>query len=193
MDTALMEEIRRYFQILATLHTTRADRGESGVCFALLTRTLQERLDDHLDRIFRLLGLRYPARDIYNAFAATNSRDRSIRANAVEFLDNILAKELKKVLIPIVEELPPEEVLQQANGVLDLPFTNRKEALQSLLERNDPWLRACTLYEIGRCGLVDDFRHVMHTAAQDQNAVVRETAEFVLKKFAPPTREAKDR
>jgi len=184
VDEALIDELKKYFRILAALHKTDLKNGLDGQSFDLLARVLQERLDDHIDRIFRLLGLCYPPRDIYNAYAATTSTNRSIRANAVEFLDNILSNNLKRILLPIVEELPVEQVLQRANGLLDVSFNNRKEALEDLAKNSDPWLRACALYEIGKCGLVKEFRPLINHAKAETNSLVQETANFVLRQFA---------
>ncbi len=184
VDKALLDELNTYFRVLATLHITEQDIGENDKKFNLLERVLQERLDDHIGRIFRLLGLQYPPRDIYNAYAATTSENRSIRANAVEFLDNILSNDLKQVLLPIVEELPTEQVLQRANGLIDVSFSDRKNALESLIRENDPLLSASAIYEIGKNGLVEDFKTLINDAQQQENSLVKETANLVLKKFA---------
>ncbi|NIR50333.1 hypothetical protein GWO43_17650 [candidate division KSB1 bacterium] len=186
VDAALLDELKKYLRILAALHVTDSSNGNGSNPngSSLLARVLQERLDDHLDRIFRLLGLRYPPRDIYNAYAATISQNRRIRANAVEFLDNILSNNLKRVLIPIVEELPPEQVLQQANGLSDVEFHCQKEALEALVFDSDPWIRACTIFEIGKCGLIDEFRAVIAQAKKAEDSLVQETASLVLKQFA---------
>lgn len=183
VDDALNDEIKRYFKILATLQLTcdRDDRQRQH--FDLLRRALQERLDDHINRIFRLLGLRYQPKDIYNAYAATISQNSAVRANAIEFLDNILSKRLKEVLLPIVEELPPEQVLQQADGFVGVEFETQKEALHYLLSNGDPWLRTCALYGIGKSGLAAEFRSLILQAQQEDNYVVRETAELVMKQF----------
>ncbi|MFQ5770559.1 MAG: Npt1/Npt2 family nucleotide transporter, partial [bacterium] len=66
VDQALKDELKKYFRIQATLHQTARSNGHDGPGFDLLQRALRERLDDHLERLFRLLGLRYPPRDIYN-------------------------------------------------------------------------------------------------------------------------------
>jgi len=181
VDQALVDELNTYFRILATLHLTKENPGENDKKFNLLERVLQERLDDHLDRIFRLLGLQYPPRDIYNAYAATTSENRSIRANAVEFLDNILSNDLKRILLPIVEELPTEQVLQKADGLIDISFSNRKKALESLIQENDPLLSASAIYEIGKNGLVEEFRPLINDALKQKNPLVQETANLVLK------------
>ncbi|MFQ5824395.1 MAG: Npt1/Npt2 family nucleotide transporter [bacterium] len=184
VDEALIQEIRKYYLLLAMLHSADGDKARLDRGTNLLQRALCERLDDHLERIFRLLGLRYPPRDIYNAYTATISTNKAIRSSAVEFLDNLLSKNFKHLLIPLVEEMPVEQVLQHADGVLDMPLNNRKEALLSLVSINDPWLRACALYEIGRCGLLDDFRHLVKQAQADQDTIVQETASVVLKRYS---------
>jgi len=201
VDEALAYEIRKYYQLLSVLYAIekgeetgtggseeRRDGGNASPLSPfrspplLLQRTLRERLDDHLELIFRLLGLRYPPRDIYNAYVATISPHRAIRANAVEFLDNILPHHLKRMLLPMVEELPTEQVLQSANGFLDVHPGDRKEALRRLASDNDPWLRACTLYEIGTRGL-SELRPLVELAREDKDPLVQETAVAVLKRY----------
>jgi len=184
VDQAVVDELNTYFRVLATLHLTEENIGENDKKFNLLERVLQERLDDHLARIFRLLGLQYPPRDIYNAYAATTSENRSIRANAVEFLDNILSNDLKRILLPIVEELPIEQVLQTADGLIDISFNDRKKALESLIQEKDPLLSASAIYEIGKSGLVEEFRPLINDALKQENSLVQETANLVLKQFA---------
>jgi AAA family ATP:ADP antiporter len=181
VDTALDDELKNYYRLLAAWCATNGGAQKSGVNPSLLQRALQERLDDHLERTFRLLGLRYPPRDIYNAFAAASSGNRVIRANAVEFLDNILASDFKRIFLPVVEELPPLQILQSANGFLDTNISTRQQALERLAEERDPWLRACALYEIWNVGLVDDFRPFIERATSEANPLVQETAYFILK------------
>jgi ATP:ADP antiporter, AAA family len=56
-----------------------------------------------LERVFRLLGLLYPPADIYYAYHAIMSGSTQMRANALEFLDNVLHPEIKRSLIPVIE------------------------------------------------------------------------------------------
>ncbi len=176
VDAALNHELKNYYRMLAAWCAA----NDGGPQPSLLSRALQERLDDHLERTFRLLGLRYPPRDIYNAFAATNSPNRFIRANAVEFLDNIISNDLKQFFLPVVEELPAHEVLQRANGFLEVAISNRRQALEQLAGDSDPWLRSCALYEIWKADLVNDFRPLIESAFNEPDALVKETAHFVL-------------
>ncbi|HEX9653593.1 MAG TPA: Npt1/Npt2 family nucleotide transporter, partial [bacterium] len=180
VDSALIDELKNYYRLLAAAFATSDSVDKNVSNASLLQRALRERLDDHLERTFRLLGLRYPPRDIYNAFAAANSSNRSVRANAVEFLDNILSSDLKRIFLPVVEELPAQQILQGANGIIDIAFTNQYEALQELAGTSDPWLRSCAFYEIWKVGMVNDFRPIIERATIESNAIVQETAHFVL-------------
>ncbi len=184
VDTALSDELKNYYRVLAAWCTTQVEADNNGSKPSLLRRALQERLDDHLERTFRLLGLRYPARDIYNAFAAANSSNRIVRANAVEFLDNILSNDFKRIFLPVVEELPAEQILQRADGFVEITITDRRQMLLQLVEENDPWLRSCALYEIWQAGLVNDFLPFIERARSEPNALVQETAYFVMKQRA---------
>lgn len=182
VDEALQDELRKYYRILKTLHLSEAETN--GDDSGLLNRALAGRREDHIERIFRLLALRYPPKDIYNAFAATTSQNPAIRANAIEFLDNILSKNHKRILLPVVEDLPIEQVLQKADGLVDGKITNRMEALKSLASSGDAWLRACALYEIGITGLTSKFKTEISKAENSTHTLVKETARLVLEKFA---------
>jgi len=149
-----------------------------------LVRALQERLDDHLERLFRLLGLCYRPRDIYNAFAATVSGNKIVRANAIEFLDNILSNQHKRILLPILDDLPVEQILKLSNGLFDIHFSSRSEALSYLLQNDDALLRACAIYEVGVSGLAAQFKDHIEAARTASVRIVRETAELVSQRLS---------
>ncbi|PKQ63461.1 hypothetical protein BZG02_08775 [Labilibaculum filiforme] len=68
-----------------------------------LIHLLERRLDGSLERIFRLLELRYPPEDILTVYKGIQSNKTDLRMNAIEFLDNVLEARLKKILIPVLE------------------------------------------------------------------------------------------
>jgi ATP:ADP antiporter, AAA family len=66
-------------------------------------RVITAEAQQSLERVFRLLGLLYPPADIYYAYHAITSGSTHMRANALEFLDNVLHPEIKRSLIPVIE------------------------------------------------------------------------------------------
>ena len=79
-----------------------------------MERTLETELAD----IFKLLGLAYPHEDISKAWQNLKSGSRTSVAYAVELLDNTLKKELKDVILPLVEDMTPAERVQRMQKIL---------------------------------------------------------------------------
>jgi ATP/ADP translocase/HEAT repeat protein len=113
------------------------DRSRASAIYALLLRAVRERVNHRLERILRLLALLYPPGDIYSAYLRCISKT-SVRATAIEFLDNLLDSDCKELVIPAIEEaLDPD----RAAGVEHLKFISRESAFQILREGSDYWLQ----------------------------------------------------
>ncbi|HCY88320.1 MAG TPA: hypothetical protein DHV36_24500, partial [Desulfobacteraceae bacterium] len=155
-----------------------------------LIRGLESRLDESLERMFRLLGLKYPPTEIYNAWRGIRSGDEELRLNAMEFLDNLLDGDLKTIIMPVVEtwQIPGRGFLPDNNGRTPDPV----EAGIRLLQGQDDLLKQKTLnYLI----YTPDDRYIPHLAAllNSQSRGVRHMARMVLNKtgrFNPGTRSA---
>jgi AAA family ATP:ADP antiporter len=157
-----------------------ASGDQTGRVRRLLVRTLRDRLDRGLERIFRLLGLKYPARDIYNAYQGVTSGKAALRANAIEFLDNILDPRLKRAVLPIVEGSDSGTVPEDVR--LRFEFTSESERLEALLEVDDAWLKTCTLYAMASIGETKPLWAIrQYTGHEDP--MVKETAEYALRRL----------
>lgn len=64
---------------------------------------LRKRQEGNMDRMFRLMGLRYPPSDIIPVYRGLKAADHSEKINALEFLDIIIENDLKKLVIPLIE------------------------------------------------------------------------------------------
>jgi hypothetical protein len=179
IESILIWETRSYYEILHLLHAQQGFENRDG--FALLKRALAEKQQQNLERIFRLLGLVYPARDIYNAYYGIISRQKTLRANSVEFLDNMLHRDIKKYLFPILDDLAPEVVLRKAEELFGVHRRTREESLICLINGDDNWLRACAAY----CTIGIESETVADAVAgisRDPDPIVRETVELVLRR-----------
>lgn len=178
VDEILIEETRSYYEVLLALRHCTSNPGVAAD--RLLCRALTEQLDYNLERIFRLLGLTYPPLDIHSAYLGIVSNRRALRASAVEFLDNLLTHDQKKYLLPIIDDVLPETTLQRGMELFNLRIRSRTEALLTLIDGRNAWLRSCAIYAAGvdrSPQVVDRIRDFIH----DEDAIVRQTAELVLK------------
>jgi AAA family ATP:ADP antiporter len=136
------EEARSYFENHGALAAVRTANG-SKPATTLLVRTLEDRLNATLDRLFRLIGLKYPPRQIYAAYLAVNRRNGEEFAAALDFLDNVLERELKRVMIPLLDE---DSVLaQRGQELFSIEPVDAKGAIRSLIHSGDIWLASCAM------------------------------------------------
>lgn len=178
VDAAFVDETKMYYEVLQIENVCRGIANSPNT--SLLQRALAERLEHNLERVFRVLGLHYPPNDIYNAYLGIVSSDRDRRSSAVEFLDNVLGKNLKKYLFPIIDQVSEAVTIQRGRDLFGLDIAGRDSAVLALIRGRDPWLRACAIY---CCAGSDDdeVRRAVEQARNDNDPLVRETAERVLR------------
>ncbi|MBI3281744.1 MAG: HEAT repeat domain-containing protein [Acidobacteria bacterium] len=135
------KEARYYYELHAALASLRTNGN--GTAARLLVRTLQARLEAALERLFRLLGLRYPPKEIYAAYLAVHRRRSEEFTAALEFLDTILERELKRVLLPLLDE--DSRVVQVGRELFGVDSKDVPAALRDLMRSGDSWLAACSV------------------------------------------------
>ena len=169
IEALALKEGLRYFNYLSLHHNLfiRASLSRE----ALLGRALDEKLTRTLDRIYRLLGLLYPWKDIAAARWAIERGNARARAGAVEYLDNILASHVRKRLLPILEDLPLEEKIRRGNVMLRTRPRGVEETLLELINDDDEVISAVAIdvvRQLSLWSLADDVEHVLaHRNAKD--------------------------
>lgn len=191
----ILDETKYYYKILNLVHkqndlleektnvaalNNNSDRIDSAQ--RLLMKALEEKLEVNLERIFRLLGLRYPSKDMYNAYLGVVSNKIDLRANAIEFLDNILDSDFKKLIIPIVEENLPVHLIQKSHALFGFAVPSEIECMEFLLDGNDNWLKACTVHLLAE--MKSDYcKNYIQRLVNDSDPIVKETAVFYFERI----------
>jgi len=144
-----------------------------------LIRLLERRLDGNLERIFRLLGLKYPPDDIFNIYHGLQSDKADLRTNAIEFLDNLLDTNLKRLLIPIAETAILENISGDALKSLNLKIPGEFQCFSMLLSGSDVKVNLAVLYLIRLTG---DKKYIPLIAnhTQSENPKIRTFAKEAL-------------
>ncbi|UCE25032.1 MAG: HEAT repeat domain-containing protein [Candidatus Zixiibacteriota bacterium] len=176
IDEALMEETRGYYEILQLIDIHCADDTDAS---KLMVKSLREKLDQNLERIFRILGLSYPPGDIYNAYLGIVSSRQDQRASAIEFLDNLLKSNVKRYLLPILDESSVDKIIRKGQDLFGIRFADKDEALLALIDGRDHWLKVCAIY-CCRDQKSDRINKAVEAALHDREPIVRETAALVL-------------
>lgn len=135
----ILTEARYYFQLNAAL-APFAEKGRPRSATGLVARTIERRLSDTVERLFRLLGLRYPPAEIYSAYLAYRHRGEQM-ANAIEFLDTTLDRDLKNVVLPMLDE--PDHLAELGRRLYGFEPYDADAAIREIMGTQDPWLVAC--------------------------------------------------
>lgn len=102
--------------------------------------TLRSLREESLERIFRLLGLRYDQRDIYDAYLGITSGDASLRASAVEFVDNLVQYGTSKYLLPLLDDETGRQAVNEGRTLFDRSIRSWEQARAYFEEADDPRL-----------------------------------------------------
>jgi AAA family ATP:ADP antiporter len=134
IETFALKEGLRYYDYL-TLHYNLFERAKLSK-ESLLAAVLQEKMSRSVNRVYLLLGLMYPWREIVAARYAIEHGDGRARASAIEYVDNILSGPIRKRVMPILENLPIDDKVRHANLALKTRPRDVEETLLQLI--NDP-------------------------------------------------------
>lgn len=135
----ITREAKYYYETAAALSASR-DNSETPAA-RLLVATLEDRLRRTLERVFRLLGLKYPPKEMHAAYLALNRKKTDEYTAAIEFLDNILERELKRMLLPLLDE--EARIVQTGRDLFGVEVKDQSAALRGLLRSGDAWIVAC--------------------------------------------------
>jgi AAA family ATP:ADP antiporter len=151
----IFDEAKLFQNILTALYVqqNRIEKPASGktggdIVFETrlsLIKLLEKRLDDNLDRIFKFLGLKYPQDEIDIAYQGLKSEKSELRISAIEFLDNLLEINLKRILIPILETSVEESVTKDGISELKIRDIGQAECYSMLLEGRDITVKLAVL------------------------------------------------
>ncbi len=176
----IRDEARSYFELYAALVRFR-QASPGGKAAALLARTLEERLRRTIERLFRLLGLRYPQKQIHAAYLALSHRRPGKFAAALDFLDNILDHDLKSILVPMIDGSP--HLLEIGREQFGVEVPDLETALRHQIRQGDMWLKCCAIAAAAELRL-KALAGEIAAAAREGDPEVRRVAESAAARLA---------
>ncbi|HAK56987.1 MAG TPA: hypothetical protein DCP38_16120 [Acidobacteria bacterium] len=169
IEVMLLDEARGYFDNLTLYHNlfVRAQIDNT----TLLAHALDDKRRRSVDRIYRMLGLIYPSKDVSSARWAIEHGHSRARASAFEYLENLLSANLRKFLMPILDELPLDEKVRRGNVLLKTRPRDEEETLLHLINHDDEIVSACAISLVEKrkqWTLAPDLEHVLaHRRPED--------------------------
>ena len=141
---AVQAETARYAGLGQVLHVRQ--HTTAAAARALEEARLHKARRRSLERLCRLLGLRHRQDDLHSAYRGLVSEDAALRSSALELMDNVLKWDIKRDLLPLLDDPDARHAARQAPGLFDLPeLSDWDDVLLYLLDSRDPALAASAL------------------------------------------------
>ncbi len=121
-------------------------RADPQAIAGLLAATLRDRQDRHAERVFALLEALVPDGAIARIAANLKEATPVRRANAIEVLESALPADLRKRVMPLVDDSPRYVKLRAAREAYPIPELDRAAWVHALLADDSAWLVACVAY-----------------------------------------------
>ncbi len=126
----------RSYQVLGPLDPARQAHQK-------IIAALRHSMEQELERIFRLIALLSPEASLHDAYIGIRSTNPLVRANSLEYLENVLKPDLRTVLLPLIDShVTEQERASLAEKLVGPPLESSEKAVAVLLASDDPWLRS---------------------------------------------------
>jgi hypothetical protein len=184
MERLALRNLEEYVRLLS-FHAVLAGPTEDEAG-RILSGLIEDKLDQSMERAFRLLKVAHKREDIHQVHRAALSDDARARANAGEFLDALLARRdqqpLRQLLRIVVDQgTDADRVARAAAGGMVLPRT-RTAALRMLIEDRDDAMAALAAQHAVAVDRDGELRQAV-AHASEQRPSLRAMLEYL---FGPP-------
>jgi HEAT repeat protein len=172
-----LNEAHRIYEFATWLAPFESYRGRRGGAVSLLARTIEARQRDSIDRLFRILGLIHSPKEMYWTYLTLSHRDKEKHSIGVDYLDSVLDKDLKNVVIPIFDH--PERMLERGRVTFGVEATDTAGAIRVLIHSNETWMTACAISaaaELKLRELAGDIAELARRSGGDIEVVARAAA-----------------
>ncbi|MEO5895597.1 MAG: Npt1/Npt2 family nucleotide transporter [Vicinamibacterales bacterium] len=162
IEPQITREARAYFTALS-LHYNLFVTGKLP-SRSMLATALTEKMLRTKDRVFRLLSLIYPWADIAAAQWTLAHGESRNRASASEYLDTLLSGPLRKIVMPVIEDMPLDEKVRRGNVISRTRGRDVEETLLQLINDDDQVIAALAIDEVRQhrlWSLTGDIEHVL--------------------------------
>lgn len=184
VEIALMQEIHAYFDLMQVTNAFRD--APTNNAWRLLNKAVFEQQEVIVERLFRLLGLLYNPKDMYHAYLGVVSSEKHVRAQALEFLDNVLEHQVKDPILMLLDQDSKDKALQYGRDFFENQIQSIEEGLRYLIEGNETWLQACAMNCV-RHQDTDILQSLIQVNQSHEHPLISETAQFVVKRFQEQT------
>ena len=176
LKVLLLREIYQYFQTLYFAVQIRKNLKTN-----CLSDVMSTKLDNCYQRIFSILSLMYGNSLFDNIYFNITRKFvlPSQRANALEIIDNIVDKDIRPIIVPLIESKTEEEKLNLGYQFFSVKKLKINDIIETFLSDDSEWVRCVTLYAIAHEHMTENYSRIQ-MFLYDPSPIVREAALYAM-------------
>jgi ATP:ADP antiporter, AAA family len=180
VEMLLAAEIFGHYRSYQVLGLLRARVAEDDP----VVQGLNQSMEQEVERIFRLLALLYPHEGLHDAYFGLRSSNQSLRADALELLEQVLPSHLDQMLVPLLDsQVSVAERVALADRLVGSQVGTLDDAVKVLLASEDPWLRSSAAFAVGALRL-ESLAPELDQLVDAHDPLLRETARAAKRRLA---------
>ena len=145
---------------------------------------LQEIRDKKINNLFLILGFKYPKEMILQAKLNYNSKSKDTKAYAIEVIDNMLSQNIKKIVLPIFEDVSIQKKLNIYKNTSYEVIENQESFIEKVLADTNIFLvlKLSIIYELGKNKITSYIKH-LEQLTTSSNTDIKHTTMWALKQI----------
>lgn len=120
---------------------------------ALLVRLLHDKEVHAIERLFLMLGLRFPNEDVAAVFRGIQGSNPNVRSHGRELLETLLDSTRRQAILSLTDDIPDRERLAQGSTFHRAGTRDYEAVLQTLLDSRSPALKSLAVYHAAEQGM----------------------------------------
>jgi HEAT repeat protein len=175
-------EMEKAYTNLAHLRSLRG--SDHGRAIPLLRDHLLETNETIQETVLRVLAFQELGERMEVILRALRTGDKRDVDNAIEALESCLHSGIRKILIPLLEDIPLEEKISYGRSRLGIPLDGTEAptaTLITLLRKDDPVAQMLSLYALGESPPDAVPTHEILSALDHADPLVREAGQWALR------------
>lgn len=149
-----------------------------------LLELLETRLDRNIERIFRLLDLRYSSSDFLTIYINLKDGLPEQRSSALEFLENLLEPSLMKLILPVAELVVMDLSVNSKEKSLPVKLLEEETCYREIFALNDHQL-SLSLLNLIRQDQASHYAAIVKPLTESTQPLLRTIAQETLDAIAP--------
>ncbi len=186
--SSIEKELKVEVSSVAQACAAQLDLGEADET-ELLRGALRHFATQARERVLLLLSFVFDSGSILSVREAFLTGSKAHLAYALEIIETQLSPEWRRMVMPVLEDLSPEDRSQRLKAVFPQPRQDKEDRLRTLINAPEGkpftnWVKVCAIYAAGQLP-ARSCHEAIEAACEEPNALLKTTARWSLEQFMP--------